>query len=157
MNDDDDVTDEFRTQLHDAVERSAARETDVAVLHARLGDAVAARLDARRRRASDGSRGKAATGVAWWDYAARGALAGVPLGLAAALLLLTFLRSGGARATDAAPAAPPIAVAMRGADSARAAFDSVLTGDAAPGAVMATLIPVPAAAFLADLAAGRPR
>ena len=65
------------------------------------------------------------------------------------------------------PAAPPKQVAAaltqladwhlklaHDADSARAAFESVLTGAAAPQSVMATLIPVPAAAFLAE-SAGR--
>jgi hypothetical protein len=69
-------------------------------------------------------------------------------------LLLTYLRSGNGRANDALPAISPSAVASGSADSARAAFESVLTGAAAPQSVMATLIPVPAAAFLAE-SAGR--
>ena len=155
MNDDDEVTEGFRSQLRDAVDDSAARATDWTVFHARLADAVAARLDELRRRASGGYRATAAAGAAWWEYAARAALAAVPLGLAAALLLFTYLRSGNGGAGDA-PAAST-AIAAGGADSARAAFESVLTGAAAPRAVMATLIPVPEAAFLADSATGGAR
>jgi len=78
---------------------------------------------------------------------------------ARALLLLTALSAvtRAARAQETPPPAgdaPLGAVAMAAApensDSARAAFESVLTGTAAPQAVMATLIPVPAAAFLAE-------
>jgi hypothetical protein len=157
MNDDDEVTEEFRSQLRDAVEESAARATDWTVFHARLADAVAARLDELRRRASGGYRATAAAGAAWWEYAARAALAAVPLGLAAALLLFTYLRSGNGGGGDAPATSASTAIAAGSADSARAAFESVLTGAAAPRAVMATLIPVPEAAFLADSATGGAR
>lgn len=157
MTDEDDVTEGYRTKLRDAVDDLAAREADWTTFHTRLAEAVAPRLDELRRRTSGGSRVTAAAGAAdfaWWDYAARAALAAVPIGLAAALLLLTYLRSGNGRANDALPAISPSAVASGSADSARAAFESVLTGAAAPQSVMATLIPVPAAAFLAE-SAGR--
>lgn len=154
MTDEDDVTDGYRTQLRDAVDDLAAREADWTTFHTRLAEAVAPRLDELRRRTSGGYRATAAVGAAWWDYAARAALAAVPIGLAAALLLLTYLRSGNGRANDALPAVSPSAVASGSADSARAAFESVLTGAAAPQSVMATLIPVPAAAFLAVSAGG---
>ena len=154
MTDEDDVTEGYRTQLRDAVDDLAAREADWTTFHTRLAEAVAPRLDELRRRTSGGYRATAAVGAAWWDYAARAALAAVPLGLAAALLLLTYLRSGNGHANDALPAVSRPAVASDSADSARAAFESVLTGAAAPRSVMATLIPVPAAAFLAE-SAGR--
>lgn len=154
MTDEDDVTEGYRTQLRDAVDDLAAREADWTTFHTRLAEAVAPRLDELRRRTSGGYRATAAVGAAWWDYAARAALAAVPIGLAAALLLLTYLRSGNGRANDALPAVSPSAVASGSADSARAAFESVLTGAAAPRSVMATLIPVPAAAFLAVSAGG---
>jgi hypothetical protein len=154
MTDEDDVTDGYRTHLRDAVEDSAMRETDWTTFHARLAEAVAPRLDELRRRRSGGYRATAAVGAAWWDYAARAALAAVPLGLAAALLLFTYLRSGSGSANDARPAVSAPGVAAGSADSARSAFESVLTGAAAPQSVMATLIPVPAAAFLAE-SAGR--
>jgi hypothetical protein len=157
MTDEDDVTDGYRTQLRDAVEDSATRQTEWTTFHTRLAEAVAPRLDELRRRTSGGYRATAAVGAAWWDYAARAALAAVPLGLAAALLLLTYLRSGSGSANDAHPAVSAPAVASGSADSARAAFESVLTGAAAPQAVMATLIPVPAAAFLAESAGGSGR
>jgi hypothetical protein len=151
---DERVTDEFRLKLRETIEESAARDADWAAFHIRLGAAVAGPLTALRRRASGGYRATAAAGAAWWDYAASAALAAVPLGLAAALLLFVFLRSPDTRVT----AAPPIRSAARDAaangDSARAAFESVLTGGEAPRAAMATLIPVPAAAFLAE-SAGR--
>ena len=154
MTDQDDVTEGYRTQLRDAVDDLAAREADWTTFHTRLAEAVAPRLDELRLRTSGGYRATAAVGAAWWDYAARAALAAVPIGLAAALLLLTYLRSGNGRANDALPAVSPSAVASGSADSARAAFESVLTGAAAPQSVMATLIPVPAAAFLAVSAGG---
>ena len=154
MTDEDDVTEGYRTQLRDAVDDLAAREADWTTFHTRLAEAVAPRLDELRRRTSGGYRATAAVGAAWWDYAARAALAAVPIGLAAALLLLTYLRSGNGRANDALPAVSPSAVASGSAYSARAAFESVLTGAAAPQSVMATLIPVPAAAFLAVSAGG---
>ena len=154
MTDEDDVTEGYRTQLRDAVDDLAAREADWTTFHTRLAEAVAPRLDELRLRTSGGYRATAAVGAAWWDYAARAALAAVPIGLAAALLLLTYLRSGNGRAHDALPAVSPSAVASGSADSARAAFESVLTGAAAPQSVMATLIPVPAAAFLAVSAGG---
>jgi hypothetical protein len=160
MTDEDDVTDGYRTQLRNAVEDSATREMEWTTFHTRLAEAVAPRLDELRRRTSGGYRATAAVGAAgfaWWDYAARAALAAVPLGLAAALLLLTYLRSGSGSANDARPAVSAPAVASGSADSARAAFESVLTGAAAPQAVMATLIPVPAAAFLAESAGGSGR
>lgn len=147
---DEDVTEEFRSQLRDAVEASAAREADWPAFHVRLSAAVAEQLTLLRRRASGGYR----AGAAWWDYAASAALAAVPVGLAAALLLFVFLRSTGARATDAPSIASAARVAASNGDSARAAFESVLTGGEAPRAAMATLIPVPAAAFLAE-SAGR--
>lgn len=161
MTDDNDLTERYRTQLREAVEDAAAREADWTTFHARLnGGAVAARLDELRRRASGGYRATAAAGAAgfaWWDYAARAALAAVPLGLAAALLLLTYLRSGGESAYDPRADLPALAIAADNADSARAAFESVLMGVAAPRSVMATLIPVPAAAFLAESAGGSAR
>ena len=91
---DDELSDEYRTQLRDAVEASAAAEGDFAAFHARLDRAVSAKLDEIRRVAVAGHRSRAVAGAAWWDYAARTALAAVQLGLAAALLLLTYLRSG---------------------------------------------------------------
>jgi hypothetical protein len=155
MTGDDELTEDYRSHLRDAVEDSAARETDWTVFHARLnGGAVSARLGELRRRASGGYRATAAAGAAWWDYAARAALAAVPLGIAAALLLLTYLRSDGGNTNGVRTAVPPSAVASGGADSARAAFESVVTGVEAPQAAMAKLIPVPDAAFLAE-SAGR--
>lgn len=150
MTNDDDLNDLYRTQLHDAVEETAARETDWETFHARLGRAVAPRLGELRRRPSGGYRATAAAGAAWWNYAPRAALAAVPLGVAAALLLVTYLRLGGGGADESMPDVPAAATADGGADSARAAFESVLTGTAAPRAVIATLIPIPAAAYLAD-------
>jgi hypothetical protein len=157
MSDHDDVTERYRTELRDAVEASAAGATDWTTFHARLADAVAGHLDELRRRASGGYRATAAAGAAWWDYAARAALAAVPLGLAAALLLLTYLRSSDGTANDTRVASVPAAVAPGNADSARAAFESAFTGGAAPRAVMAALIPVPPAAFLAESASGGAR
>lgn len=155
MIDDDDVTGEFRSRLREAVERRAERETNWASLHARLGEGVAARLGELRRRASGGHRAAVAAGAAWWDYTARFALAAIPIGLAAALLLVAFLRSGGAGATDARRG---IANSAAGSsDTARAAFESILTGVAAPRAVIGALIPVPPAAFLADSGSGGAR
>ena len=151
MTDHDDVTSEFRSQLQDAVERRAERETDWTAFHARLGASVAARLGELRRRASGGHRAVVAAGAAWWEYTARFALAAVPLGLAAAVLLIAYLRSGG----PAADAGRPRETAAAGSsDTARAAFESILTGVAAPRAVMGALIPVPPAAFLADSGSG---
>jgi hypothetical protein len=150
MTGEDDVTAEFRAQLRDAVEDAASLETDWAVFHARLNDGpVSSRLRELRRRASGGYRATAAAGAAWWDYAARAALAAVPLGLAAALLLLTYLRSGSASANDRPVVVASVASAHNSA-SARAAFESVLTGDAAPRAAMDALIPVPANAIPAN-------
>jgi hypothetical protein len=152
MIDDDDVTEEFRSRLRGAVERMAEDETDWTAFHARLGESVAARLGELRRRASGGHRAAVAAGAAWWEYTARFALAAVPLGLAAAVLLIAYLRSGGVGAADARPG---IAASAPGSsDTARAAFESVLTGMAAPRAVMGALIPMPAAAFLADSGGG---
>ena len=115
---------------------------------------MAAALAELRRRASGGYRATAAAGAAWWDYAARAALAAVPLGLAAALLLFAYLRSGSRSAGDSMPVIATVASAPRSGDSARAAFESVLTGDAAPAAVKAALIPAPAEAFPADSSGG---
>jgi len=156
MTDNDDVTAEFRTQLRDAVEDAASRETDWTIFHARLNEGpVASRLRELRRRASGGYRATAAAGAAWWDYAARAALAAVPLGLAAALLLLTYLRSGSVN--DARAAVVASASAPGNTDSARAAFESVLTGEAPPRAAMDALIPVPVNAIPADSAGGSGR
>jgi hypothetical protein len=151
---DEEVTEEFRARVLDAVEDSAARERNWTVFHNRLNAAVSGRLAELRRRTSGGYRATAAAGAAWWDYAAGAALAAVPLGLAAALLLVTYLRSDAAAANDAPPVVARVAIAAAGADSARAAFESVLTGVESPRAAMATLIPVPAAAFIAE-SAGR--
>ncbi len=155
MTEDENVTEEFRTGLREAIEDSVEHETDWAAFHAKLNRLAASHLAELRRRARAGYSVVTGVEAAWWDYAGRAALAAIPLGLAAALLLLTYLRSG--NGTNDAP--PLVArVAMAGdADSARAAFESVLTGAAAPQAVMATLIPVPAAAFLAESAGGRAR
>ena len=49
-----------------------------------------------------------APGAAWWDYASRAALAAVPLGLAAALLLFTYLRSGGGETDDSVAGRPGV-------------------------------------------------
>jgi hypothetical protein len=158
MTNDDDVTEEFRAQLCDAVEDAASRETDWTNFHANLNAGpVASRLRELRRRASGGYRATAAAGAAWWDYAARAVLAAVPLGLAAAVILLAYLRSGSTSASDARPAAVASAGARGNTESARAAFESVLTGDAAPRAVMAALMPVPADAIPADSAGGSGR
>ncbi len=163
MNSDDDVTPKdpaYQSQLRDAVERSAARQVDWTAFHIALAQAVAphlSQLAELRRRASGGYRVTAAAGAAWWDYAARATLAAVPLGLAAALLLFTYLRSANSAENDVRPAVMTVAVAAGGADSARDAFESVLTGAAAPRAVMHALIPVPAAAFLADSSGGGAR
>ena len=157
MTNDDDVTAEFRMQLRDAVEDAASRGTDWTIFYARLnGGPVASRLRELRRRASGGYRATTAAGAAWWDYAAKAALATVPLGLAAALLLLTYLRFGNANANEA-PAVVASATPSRSTDSARAAFESVLTGDAAPRAAMDALIPVPVNAIPADSAGGSGR
>jgi hypothetical protein len=160
MNIDDDVTPkdpQYQSHLRDAVEHSAARHADWTAFHIALADAVAPHLAELRRRASGGYRATAAAGAAWWDYAARASLAAVPLGLAAALLLFTYLRSASNSENDARSAPLTVAVAAGGADSARDAFESVLTGAAAPRAVMHALIPVPAAAFLADSSGGGAR
>lgn len=158
MNIDDDVTEEFRAQVRDAVEDTASRDADWTAFHAALNAGpVASRLAELRRRASGGYRATAAAGAMWWEYAARAALAGVPLGLAAALILVTYLRSGMGAAHDASPVVATVAMAPGSADSARAAFESVLTGDAAPRAVMEALMPVPADAFPVDSAGGSAR
>ena len=157
MSDDSEPTAEFRTQLRNAVEHATAAEVDWPAFHARLDRAVAGALGELRRRASGGYRATAAAGAAWWDYAAGAALAAVPIGLVAALLLFEFLRADSRAAGESAVAPVTAAVARHGADSARAAFESVLTGSAAPQAVMSTLIPVPAAAFLAESAGGSAR
>jgi len=149
MTSDDDQNSRYRTRLREAVQDAASRAADWDAFHARLDRAVAPHLAALRRRAS-GGYGAAAAGGAWFDYAARAALAAVPLGLAAALLLFTYLRSGGTGADDSRAGIPAPVTADAGADSARAAFESVLTGAAAPGAVMAALIPIPPAGYLAD-------
>ena len=83
MTDEDDVTDGYRTQLRGAVEDSATRETEWTTVYTRLAEAVAPRLDELRRRTSGGYRATAAVGAAgfaWWDYAARAAVAAVPIG-----------------------------------------------------------------------------
>jgi hypothetical protein len=147
MTSDDDQNSRYRTRLREAVQDAASRAADWDAFHARLDRAVAPNLAALRRRATGGA---AAAGGAWFDYAARTALAAVPLGLAAALLLFTYLRSGGAGADDSRAGVTAPVTADVGADSARAAFESVLTGAAAPGAVMAALIPIPSAGYLAD-------
>jgi len=153
MSDDEQMTPEFRAELRNAVEQSADRGVHWTAFHARLNAAVSARLDELRRLTSGGYRATAAAGAAWWDYAAGAALAAVPLGLAAALLLVGYLRSGNGGATDARTVAATSAAG--GSDSARAAFVSVVTGSAAPRAVRAKLIPVPSAAFLVDSTGGR--
>jgi hypothetical protein len=152
MNDDTEMSRAFRTQLRNAVEHAVDREVDWMKFHARLDRAVAGALGELRRRASGGYRATATAGAAWWDYAAGAALAAVPLGLAAALILFTYLRADSRASGDSAVAPVTAAIARGSSDSARAAFESVLTGTAAPQAVMATLIPVPAAAFLAESA-----
>ena len=158
MSHDDEVSEQFRDTLRAAIEDSASRDVDWPAFHARLnGGAVAALLSDLRRRASGGYRATAAAGAAWWDYAARAALAAVPLGLAAGLLLFVFLRSDPGAGPDAVSTAATVATMARNGDSARAAFESVLTGDAAPRAVMAMLIPVPADAIPADSAGGTVR
>lgn len=157
MTNDDDVTAEFRTQLRDAVEDAVSGETNWTIFHARLNDGpVASQLRELRRRASGGYRATTAAGAAWWDYAAKAALTAVPLGLAAALLLLTYLRSGNTSAGDS-PTVVASAAASHNTDTARAAFESVLTGDAAPRAAMNALIPVPVNAIPADSAGGSGR
>jgi hypothetical protein len=156
MTENDDVTPEFRAQLRDAVEDAASRETDWTIFHARLNEGpVASRLRELRRRAAGGYRATAAAGAAWWDYAARAALAAVPLGLAAALLLVTYLRSG--TASDTRPVVVATTPASGNSDSARAAFESVVTGDVAARAAMDALIPVPVNAIPADSAGGSGR
>ena len=146
---------QFRDALRDAVEESVSRDVDWPAFYTRLNSGpVASVLAGLRRRASGGYRATAAAGAAWWDYAARSAFTAVPLGLAAALLLFIYLRSSFGNADDTMPTVATVALAPRGADSARAAFESVLTGDAAPGAVMATLLPAPVDALPPD-AAGR--
>ena len=157
MSDDTEPTDEFRAQLRNAVEHATAAEVDWPAFHVRLDRAVGGALAELRRRASGGYRATAAAGAAWWDYTAGMALAAVPLGLAAAFLLFAFLRADSRAANDSAVAPVMAAVARNGADSARAAFESVLTARAAPQSVMSTLIPVPAAAFLAESAGGSAR
>lgn len=158
MGHDDEVTGEFREALRDAVEDLVSRDVNWNAFHTRLnGGPVALVLASLRRRASDGYRATAAAGAAWWDYAARSAFTAVPLGLAAALLLFAYLRSSVANADDSMPTVATVALATGGADSARAAFESVLTGDAAPGAVMATLIPAPVEALPPDTAGGTAR
>ena len=158
MSNEDDVTEEFRTYLLDAVEDGVSREVDWPAFHATLNRGPAASmLRELRLRASGGYRATAAAGAAWWDYAARASLAAVPLGLAAGLVLFVYLRSGSRSTGDAVPVVATVAAAPRGADSARAAFESVLTGDAAPGSVKATLIPAPVEAFPADSAGGTVR
>lgn len=158
MTNDDDVTEEFRTHLRNAVEDAASREVDWPAFHARLnGGAAESALRELRRRASGGYRVTAAAGAAWWDYAARLAQAAVPLGLAAALLLFVYLRSGATVPPDDVKAVATFAAVPHTADFARAAFESVLTGDAAPRAVVAALIPVPADPFPADSAGGSGR
>lgn len=158
MSNEDDVTPEFREALRAAVEDSVAHDVDWSAFHARLNAGpVASVLAGLRRRASGGYCATAAAGAAWWDYAARSALTAVPIGLAAALLLFVYLRSGFGAADDAMPTVATVALAPGGADSARAAFESVLTGDAAPGAVMSTLIPAPAEALPPDSAGGTMR
>ena len=157
MSDDTEPTVEFRTQLRNAVEHATGAEVDWPAFHMRLDRAVSGALGELRRRASGGVRATAAAGAAWWDYTAGMALAAVPLGLIAAFLLFAFLRadSGATRASTVAPVTA--AIARHGSDSARMAFESVVTGGAAPQAVMATLIPVPAAAFLAESSGGSAR
>jgi hypothetical protein len=155
MIDDDKLTGEFRSRLREAIEHRAERETNWTAFQARLGESVAARLAELRRRASGGHRAAVAAGAAWWDYTARFALAAVPLGLAAAVLLIAYLRSGD---TGTASVRPRVAASANGSsDTARAAFESILTGIAAPRAVMGALIPVPPAAFLADSGSGGAR
>jgi hypothetical protein len=154
MKEHDEVTEEFREALRSAVEDSASREVDWPAFHATLNGSVAAALAELRRRVSGGYRATAAAGAAWWDYAARAALAAVPLGLAAALLLFVYLRSGSGSAGGSMRAVATVASAPRGADSARAAFESVLTGDASPASLKAALIPAPAEAFPADSSGG---
>ena len=155
MTDDTEPTAEFRMQLRNAVEHATAAEVDWPAFHMRLDRAVAGALGELRRRASGGYRATAAAGAAWWDYTAGMALAAVPLGLVAAFLLFALLRADNSATRAVAPVTA--AIARHGSDSARAAFESVLTGRAAPQAVMATLIPVPAAAFLAESSGGSAR
>lgn len=158
MNDDGEVNEQFRETLRAAVEDSASRAVDWPAFHAKLnGSAVALKLADLRRRASGGYRATAAAGAAWWEYAARAGLAAVPLGFAAGLVLFVFLRSDSRSGRDAVAPVATVATAARNGDSARAAFESVLTGDAAPRAVMATLIPVPTDAIPSDSAGGTVR
>jgi hypothetical protein len=147
---DDDLSSRYKAQLRDAVEDAASREADWDGFHSRLGRAVAPALAALRLGTRGGRFATTQPGAAWWNYAARFGLAAVPLALAAALLLFTYLRSNGGGADDQRTDVPAIAIADGGADSARAAFESVLTGTSAPRAAMASLIPIPATAYLAD-------
>jgi hypothetical protein len=156
MTADDRMPHDYPERLRAAIERAAGDETDWNALHARVaGGPVAGRLAELRRRASGGARLVATAGATWWDYAARAAMAAVPLGLAAAVLLFAYLRSA-PRADDELAWASTAAGASS-ADSARMAFESVLTGDQAPRAVIGSLMPAPASAFLAEAAsAGAP-
>ena len=154
MTDHEQLPEEYVKRLRDAVEAVAAGEADWTAFHSRLNAAVAARLADLRRRVPGGYRAATAIGATWWDYAARAGLAALPLGLVAALLLFTYLRSSEGNATDAQPLAVAGPAAAGNTDAARAAFESVFTGVAAPQAVIGALIPVPAAAFLADSSSG---
>ncbi len=154
MTDHEELPEEYVKRLREAVEAVAAGEADWAAFHIRLNAAVAARLADLRRRVPGSYRAATAIGATWWDYAARAGLAALPLGLVAALLLFTYLRSSEGNATDARAFALSGRATAGNTDAARAAFESVLTGVAAPQAVIGALIPVPAAAFLADSSDG---
>jgi hypothetical protein len=154
MTDDEKQSSDYVSRLRDAIDAAVAREVDWPAFYVRLNAAVAPRLGELRRRASNGYRATAVAGGAWWDYAARAALAAVPLGLVAAVLLFTYLRSSAGDGSDAPPRISAGVAVAGGADAARNAFDSVLTATTAPQAVISTLIPVPSAAFLAESASG---
>ena len=155
MIDDDEVSAEFRMRLRDAVEaRPRAKRTGQRCTHGSTG-AVAPHLDAISPRAAAGYRATRPR------RAPRGGT--TPRGPRSLAFRLGSPRRSCCSPTCAPAAASPAEVpgavsslvaAAGGADSARAAFDSVLTGDAAARAVMATLIPVPEASFLAESVAG---
>jgi hypothetical protein len=150
-NEDERMPDEYLDELREAIDAEVADEIDWAAFHRRLNSAIAEHVT--NAGASNGYR-VPADGGAWWDYAARAALAAVPLALAAGLLLAAFLRSGD---VDTAATMPRVALAAStdaSPDAARAAFESVLTGVEEPREVIRALIPVPTAAFLADSSGG---
>ncbi len=109
MTDHEELPEEYVKRLREAVEAVAAGEADWAAFHSRLNAAVAARLADLRRRVPGSYRAATAIGATWWDYAARAGLAALPLGLVAALLLFTYLRSSEGNATDARASPCPAA------------------------------------------------